>query len=201
MAVSGSVFGRRQQPRCHAGRSMEHRDALGQTRRTRQDASARPIDRSARTPEGQHTSQGRTPVPRDQASIRACEGALSWTQEEHRAIDDTLCAVESVDGAKEVGRTVWKSPSAGWRIGVERAENSPGQATTSRSGRTPCSNLPNSHLCGIGTTGCTPEGSLCGASVARVWRRTATRAGNTTFASSSTQIARPDPSLPLASCG
>ena len=35
--------------------------------------------------QGPHPRQGRTPVPRDQAPVRACEGALSGTGHEHRA--------------------------------------------------------------------------------------------------------------------
>src|SRR3546814_2952866 len=52
-----------------------------------------------RSIQGPGARQSRAPVPGDQAPIRLREDTLPWPGEEHRAVGDTVCAVEPVDGA------------------------------------------------------------------------------------------------------
>ncbi len=47
-----------------------------------------------------HTGEGGTPVSRDQAAVRSCQGALLGSGQEHGAPDDAVCAEQSVDGAQ-----------------------------------------------------------------------------------------------------
>lgn len=51
--------------------------------------------------QGQRARQGRTPVSGDQAPVRSRQGALPWTQEEHRAAHHAVCAVQSLDDQKQ----------------------------------------------------------------------------------------------------
>ena len=68
--------------------------------RHHQAARGAPQDGSpqARARQGQRTRQGRAPAPGHQAPVRADEGALPRTGQEHRACGHAVRAVEPVDG-------------------------------------------------------------------------------------------------------
>ena len=78
----------------HVAMRPGKRRALDKTERSNQ------ADRQDRKAQGQHPRQGRAPVSRDQAPVRACQGALPRADEEHRATEHAVCAVEPVDGAQ-----------------------------------------------------------------------------------------------------
>lgn len=53
-----------------------------------------------RVHEGEPAGQGRASVSGDQAPVRVHESSLSGAGEEHRAVEDAVCAGQSVEGAR-----------------------------------------------------------------------------------------------------
>ena len=76
----------------------------------------------ARAPQGQRAGQGRAPVPRHQAPVRADEAALPRPGQEHGASCHPVRAVEPVDGATTVDGD-GSSPSAKRMRHAERGES------------------------------------------------------------------------------
>jgi hypothetical protein len=75
-------------------------DASGQAQAAESVHRARVRGRAGGEDEGQHLSQGRAPVPSDQAAVRVWQGSLSRLAEEHGTDRHAVRAVEPVDGAQ-----------------------------------------------------------------------------------------------------
>ncbi len=98
-------------------------DAARPPRRAGQDPPAGRDDRPGREDQGQHPGQGRAPIPCDQAPIRLREGPLPRAEEEHRAVDDAVRAVQLVDGEGQIDGGQGMSASAAREMGLRRAQN------------------------------------------------------------------------------
>jgi len=86
---------------------------------TLSDPTLASTDRRTGTAQGRHPRQGRSPVPGDQAAVRACEGALPRVEEEHRAAHDLVRAVQPVDGAWQVVGGAGMSASTARETGLD----------------------------------------------------------------------------------
>ena len=95
-------------------------DAPGQAQAAQPVHRAGVRGRACREDEGQHPSQGRAPVPGDQAAVRVHEGALPRAGEEHGADRHAVRAVEPVDGAAAVDRRSRDECVCEARIGLAR---------------------------------------------------------------------------------
>ena len=71
---------------------------------------------------GQHPRQVE-PVPRHQAPVRPCEGALPRPGQEHSAVAHAVRAGQSVDGAQTFDRELGMSAPGAWEMGAKRAQN------------------------------------------------------------------------------
>ncbi len=73
--------------------------------------------------QGQRACEGRTPVPSHQAPVRAAEGPLPRSSEEHRARGHAVRAVEPVDGATTVDGNGRSSPPENGMRRADRGES------------------------------------------------------------------------------
>jgi hypothetical protein len=82
--------------------------------------------------QGQRARQGGTPLPGDQALVRAREGPLPRTREEHGAAKDPVRPVEPVDGPRKDASTGWISPPGEAGCGLKRPNWRPWRAESAR---------------------------------------------------------------------
>jgi IS5 family transposase len=98
-------------------------DATGQTQGIGQEHTDGRDHGPAGTGQGAHPGQGRTPVSGEKAPVRACEGSLPGTCQEHGAVAHAVCVEQLVDGAAHpaAGDAGVSAPESG-QVASERGE-------------------------------------------------------------------------------
>ena len=110
-----------QASRCRQGRFLANCHAPRQAQGAQQRQPSGCPDRQGRKAQSWHSGQSGASVSGNQAPVRICQGSLPWLEEEHRPALHVICAVQSVDGARQIDGSTGMSAPENQAIAQRRA--------------------------------------------------------------------------------